>query len=200
LRWYNQFNKRFNHVKKKRQAINTSQSQNQSLHKLWDLAGHGIFDHVTTYADFGTLLGLVRDSSLIAWDEDIDVWCWRDDFEKVLNLVQNTFGQKPEYQIFVEKISILPCTPSIYVLNLNTGVHLDIHFRHLTNDGKLVHYSCHPKWLQAISINGYQTLHSSKIFPSYMFMYRGHKICIPIRAAEILENLYGHDWTQPKRE
>ena len=48
-----------------------------------------IFDdnHILFWLDFGTLLGIMRNGELIAWDRDFDIGIFRKDYDKVEQLI-----------------------------------------------------------------------------------------------------------------
>jgi len=194
---YGVFDLKFNEKKRELQHAHTSNDIQQSLHKLWDVAGQNIFKNITPFARAGTLLGLTRDQQLIPWDEDIDVWFWSRDYDKVKTLVLQTFN-RDDYVIFIKKISVFPCYPSIYILDNATGVHLDIHFREINKKRTKVVYACHPFYLRVLQIKRYHDYQINDVLPPERILYRGSPIFLPAGKRKILKDWYG-DWTTPKK-
>ena len=57
-------------------------------------------NNIEYFLTFGTLLGAVRHKNLITWDDDIDVFLKRKDYEKLIKLPQEVWGD--EYTLFRE--------------------------------------------------------------------------------------------------
>ncbi|KXB74135.1 hypothetical protein HMPREF1860_02125 [Prevotella amnii] len=54
-------------------------------------------NNLTYYAAYGTAIGAVRHHGIIPWDDDVDVWMPRKDYEKLLKL--KTTLLKTNYEI-----------------------------------------------------------------------------------------------------
>lgn len=54
--------------------------------------------HLTYYVAYGTLLGTVRHQGFIPWDDDVDLFMFRDDYMKLLNIGPDAFSEPYFFQ------------------------------------------------------------------------------------------------------
>ncbi|MBR5935382.1 MAG: LicD family protein [Bacteroidaceae bacterium] len=69
--------------------------QLQIARQIMDVCNrHGL----KVWADWGTLLGAVREHGFIPWDDDIDLMMMRDDYEKLLSIAPSEFQSPYHFQ------------------------------------------------------------------------------------------------------
>ncbi len=141
---------------------------------------------VTFFLRQGTCLGAVRDSAILAWDDDIDIGSiiglhglTVDSINGVVDRAVATFTERG-FSTKVEQTSNFT-----YVLLLKSDVRIDWECFHI-NDGTILHWP-------------------PKRFPIALFTelkeidFLGQKHHVPNPPEEYLATKYGSDWRTPKR-
>ena len=64
------------------------------------------------YLFFGSLLGAVRHSGYIPWDDDLDIACVRDDYEKLISVLKEELPMHSEF--FIQDLATDPKSPMLH--------------------------------------------------------------------------------------
>lgn len=78
--------------------ITSREAQLLELQILLDFAGYCDKHNLTYFIAYGTLLGAVRHQGFIPWDDDIDVWMPRGDYNKLIDGF-NGNNETPHYRL-----------------------------------------------------------------------------------------------------
>lgn len=79
-------------------------------------------NQISYWLDCGNLLGSVRNSGFIPWDDDVDIGMTREDFRKLCNIIEQDSKYKIRYLYDYKKIYVMP---KIFYTN-NDFLFLDI--------------------------------------------------------------------------
>lgn len=129
-------------------------------------------NHLTYYLAYGSLLGAVRHKGFIPWDDDIDIWMPRPDYDRLVLELSNAIDSNnweiisvetnpnylSEFAKFCHKHSII--TPCRYNNGFNYGLSVDIFpldtVSHTLNREKFVemHSKMYKKYSRRISLYG----------------------------------------------
>lgn len=78
--------------------ITFREAQLLELQILLDFASFCDKHHLTYFIAYGTLLGAVRHQGFIPWDDDIDVWMPREDYNRLIAQYHQT-NENPHYRL-----------------------------------------------------------------------------------------------------
>ena len=96
-----------------RKITELKESQDIALTLLLYLDEVCLENNLTYFAADGTLLGLIRHQGFIPWDDDVDVWMPREDYEKLEKIVNSdsgnpyTPGPQPELLNRYEGVNVM---------------------------------------------------------------------------------------------
>lgn len=96
---------------------------------LFDIVDLFEQEKIRYWVDFGTLLGAVRHQDIIAWDCDVDLCVWKEDYKKVVELKAKL--EKLNYDFLIGKTTC-KVYPSVY----NHKLWADIYFWENVKGGK----------------------------------------------------------------
>lgn len=144
-------------------------------------------------ADFGTLLGLIRNQDILSWDDDIDFAADPSDQAALLELLKNFIAQQSAHinwhlsQLVDQQQNVASYTLTHQDSNYQP-FDISICFRQI-QDNKSVHMASLGMWYAP-------ALHFEHIDK---LQWRGSTIQIPEQAADYLAFIYGSDWQQEKK-
>jgi hypothetical protein len=148
-------------------------------------------------AQYGTLLGLIRDNGIIAHDDDLDVDVFKDGEEDLKNAMKelvNESGGKYKFFEFPMFGYKLVETEHWSKELPECGIQLDFFIRSRTGEGiySLCNRAC-GIWPREC------TIESSDIFPIRRGMLGRVEVSIPNKPENILTKMFGDDWRVPKK-
>jgi len=159
------------------------------------------------HIDHGTLLGIVRDDTLLSWDKDIDFAMPSNQLEKTLDILKESLksfksiyckNNNWSYYLRDDKIvnidknfTLKPMTIKIfndYDEELTNGFDLDIKFKYKYNNK--LYWTVEPRTLVS---------NQDICFPSSYIEFKNCKIKVPKNTDKYLVSLYGN-WKVPIKE
>lgn len=153
------------------------------------------------WADFGTLLGLVRDGDLIPWDDDLDFSCTNSEhFKKFIEILSDgEFRCIAGQRWFIDG-------------SINEDELGPVNF---SCDFRLVGESCNKSTRIHLDLKLYRVMDQHLVSPPHMSIFKpipiglasplhnhscgDRMIPVPSKTSEYLTVVYGHDWRTPKR-
>lgn len=149
---------------------------------------------VRSFADFGTLLGLVREGCLIAHDLDIDIGVIVKD-DSVYDKVKNLFFEMG-YRISREFAVSGSVKEQTFI---GQHIKIDIFYYFPYDDEKIYCFLFYTDE----DVNAAQYKSVKKICPAINDIrireFSGHRIAVPENALEFVESKYGKQWRTPEK-
>jgi len=150
-------------------------------------------NNIKYFADFGTLLGIVREGDLIPWDDDIDLSILMNDYDEVVSLFRSNIK---DFEIDKDiECKVHVTHDRIRKEPINIGLSF------VTNGNKVIRkFQIN---IGVVTIKDEFAVQSMNCSPKYHFEQQqqidfwGEKISVPFEYESYLEFTYG-DWKTPK--
>jgi len=148
---------------------------------------------VRLFVTHGTLLGVIRDSDFIPYDNDIDM--------AYLSKYNKSVDIRSEWKEIVSTLnSIFKSRGSDKRVKKDHMGHM--HFWALPS--LKTRLDVHTAWVRAgkmyHSRHIYANLPANTLLPFRRWDMRGEKLLVPNKSGKLLEYWYGHDWKKPKNK
>ena len=163
----------------------------------------------------GALLGYIRDGSFISWDNDIDLFVWKQDYAKLKEALKNHKVKVKEKSLDL-KYKTATIGFQYYTLK---GKYALVEDRLVTKNklGNIIYFGllcpaakhnmkrtiAFLKWIQLVI--GCSYIVTQKV-PSHFFLnlkeidFYGIKLKIPAETEAFFEHTFGKDWRTPKKD
>jgi phosphorylcholine metabolism protein LicD len=162
--------------------------------------------NISYHIDHGTLLGIIRDNSLIPWDIDVDFACKSEDKNIVLDTLKQFFKTYKSTYCADNNWRCTLHSCKIFLNNHEDNIPMVIKVFNDTNDitSNSFFVDIELKYTQDENLHwmvgSRQLFIPTKIcFPTTSIQYKNTTICIPKETTQYLKSLYG-DWKKVIKE
>jgi hypothetical protein len=170
-----------------------------SLTKLYELiVDAGTASGTRPYILYGTLLGHVRNNSLICWDHDVDFGVDNDEYDRLIAALADRLGDR--YKL---RRLWWPGGRKAQIVDRETGLPADV-MPHTTDAAAgTVHRTGVPRWrwLQGkLCCERHPTRHPTRAYyPLRRVQFLTRETYVPADPAALLASYYGADYLTPDR-
>jgi len=144
---------------------------------------------------FGTLLGIVRDGSLIDGDDDVDIYVHHKNYDLVKSILHDN-GFEIDYN---QSPNDTPYFIQIESTHDGVNIRIDFYFYTDSEDGNFIHEAFSYNYSN-ISFQRITRIPKPLIFPLIELEYIGIIIAVPKYSEIVCDFLYGSDWREPKEK
>lgn len=124
---------------------------------------------ITYWASFGTAIGAIRHQNFIPWDDDIDVGVMLDDYDKLLQIPSEEWGN----MVFVSGKDDVPYHHSLFARLYKKDTVLESHFRTTYSKSKgWPNNAPMPIWIDIFIFNHFKDLDTVKQNINKSLLYR----------------------------